>query len=115
MVGAYGDDDRGPSSGSAYFFTRSGGVWTQQAKLTASDGGSYDFFGNSVALDGDTALIGSMYDDDRRGSAFIFTRSGTGCGFNIPNSLLRMRAADDWLGVSVCPGWGYRPGGGVSG
>ncbi|MCK9516986.1 MAG: FG-GAP repeat protein, partial [Ottowia sp.] len=36
IVGAYGDDDKGSTSGSAYIFTRSGSTWTQQAKLTAS-------------------------------------------------------------------------------
>ena len=79
LVGAYRDNDRGLSSGSAYFFTRSGGLWTQQQKLTASDGAEGDSFGNSVALDGDTALVGAYIDDDRgseSGSAYFFTRSG---------------------------------------
>ena len=39
VVGAYGDDtDNGTNSGSAYVFTRTGTTWTEQAKLTASDG-----------------------------------------------------------------------------
>ena len=36
-VGAWGDDDLGAASGSVYVFTRTGGVWAQQAKLTATD------------------------------------------------------------------------------
>jgi len=81
LIGSEGDDDRGgPDSGSAYIFVRSGTVWTYQAKLTASDGQVGDGFGSSVALEGDTALIGARYDDDNghnSGSAYIFMRSGT--------------------------------------
>jgi len=76
LIGAYGDDDNGSKSGSAYVFTYSGGIWTQQAKLTAGDGAENDNFGNSVALsaDGSTALIGAYGDDDRgldSGSAYM--------------------------------------------
>ncbi|MGI6496310.1 MAG: FG-GAP repeat protein [Kiritimatiellia bacterium] len=80
LVGAYGDDDNGDNSGSAYVFIRSGGTWTRQAKLTADDGAAYDYFGWSVALSGDTALVGAYLDDDNgaaSGSAYVFTRSGT--------------------------------------
>jgi hypothetical protein len=79
LVGAFTDDDKGASSGSAYVFTRSGGVWTQQAKLTARDGAAFDLFGYSVALDGQTALVGAYGDDDlgfNAGSAYVFVRSG---------------------------------------
>ena len=51
-------------SGSAYVFTRTGTTWTQQEKLLASDGAADDDFGYSVSLDGDTALIGALLDDD---------------------------------------------------
>ncbi len=37
VIGALGGDDADKNSGSAYVFTRSGGVWTQQAKLNATD------------------------------------------------------------------------------
>ncbi|HRF55572.1 MAG TPA: FG-GAP repeat protein, partial [Aquimonas sp.] len=81
LVGAYGDDVGANSDqGSAYVFTRSGATWTQQAKLVAGDGADGDFFGTSVALDGDTALVGAIYDDvssRNQGSAYVFTRSGT--------------------------------------
>jgi len=77
IVGVYGDDDRGANSGSAYVFTRSGGTWTQQAKLTASDGAAGDYFGSSVALSGDTVVAGAGSDDSHRGSAYVFTRSGS--------------------------------------
>ena len=64
LIGAHLDDDNGDDSGSAYVFTRTGTTWTQQAKLLASDGAADDYFGCSVSLSGDTALIGAPYDDD---------------------------------------------------
>ncbi|MCK4873294.1 MAG: FG-GAP repeat protein [Phycisphaerales bacterium] len=79
VIGAYRDDDRGTDSGSAYVFVRNGETWTQQAKLTASDGAPYDWFGSSTALDGDTAVVGSIYDSDNgwaSGSAYVFVRTG---------------------------------------
>ena len=80
VIGAIFHDDNGSNSGAAYVFTRSAGVWTEQAKLTASDGAASDLFGRSVAVDGDTAVIGADDDDDNgtnSGSAYVFTRSGT--------------------------------------
>ena len=65
VIGARLDDDNGFDSGSAYVFTRDGiGVWTEQQKLTASDGAAYDLFGMRVAVDGDTVVIGAEADDD---------------------------------------------------
>jgi hypothetical protein len=75
LVGADGDDDAGLSSGSAYVFVRSGTTWSEQAKLTASDAAAGDNFGFSVAISGDTALVGADGDDDagdRSGSAYVF-------------------------------------------
>jgi hypothetical protein len=65
----------------AYVFARSGGTWTQQAKLTAADGAATDMFGWSVALSGDVALIGAYQHDvggnGYQGAAYAFVRSGT--------------------------------------
>jgi hypothetical protein len=79
IIGVTGDQDNGYESGSAYVFTRTGSTWTQQAKLLASDAAAGDWFGNSVSLDGDIALIGAYLDDDNgmdSGSAYVFTRTG---------------------------------------
>ena len=46
-------------SGSAYVFTLTGTTWTEQAKLTASDGAAFDQFGYSVAIVGDTIVVGA--------------------------------------------------------
>jgi hypothetical protein len=77
VIGAYGNDGNATASGAAYVFACVGGAWTQQAKLVASDGALADHFGWSVALDGDTAIIGAYEDDDNgegSGSAYVFTR-----------------------------------------
>jgi prepilin-type N-terminal cleavage/methylation domain-containing protein len=79
VVGAYGDDDKGTYSGSAYVFTRTGGTWTQQAKLVPADGAASDYFGYAVAVDADTIVVGAYKDDDKgsaSGSAYVFTRTG---------------------------------------
>jgi hypothetical protein len=56
-------------------------VWTQQARLLASDRAKYDAFGSSVAVDGDTAVIGASRESDsgisENGAAYIFNRTGT--------------------------------------
>ncbi|RKI51147.1 DUF11 domain-containing protein [Corallococcus sp. AB004] len=65
-------------AGSAYVFVRSGTTWSEQAKLTASDSGAPDLFGFSVAISGDTAVVGAPFiDASNVGAAFIFVRSGT--------------------------------------
>jgi len=79
VVGAWGDNVAGDSSGSAYIFVRTGTVWIQQAKLEASDGFADDRFGRSVAISGDYAVVGAYGDDDgggAAGSVYVFERTG---------------------------------------
>jgi len=79
IVGSLLDDDAGNSSGSAYVFVRNGDTWEEKKKLTASDAAAGDNFGDSVAISGDTAIVGSPYDDNAEsnsGSAYIFVRNG---------------------------------------
>ena len=82
VIGAYFKGLNGQGSvGAAYVFFRSGGVWTQQQELTASDGALEDFFGASVSISGNNALIGASNKTispvDQVGAAYIFVRSGT--------------------------------------
>jgi len=82
LVGADLHDAIAPNAGAVYVYTRTGNTWSQQAKLTAADGGETDIFGVRVALSGDTALISARRDDDDvmgvdAGSAYVFSRSGT--------------------------------------
>ena len=60
LIGASGNDDNGSRSGSTYVFVRNNEMWTEQAKLVASDSVSDGFFGSSVSVGGDTALILEM-------------------------------------------------------
>lgn len=64
--------------GSAYVFTRSNGVWTEQQRIVAPDGAESDSFGTSVAVSGDTLVVGSVNDtvgsNYQQGSAYVFTR-----------------------------------------
>ena len=77
VVSATADDTAADAgAGSAYVFTRSAASWSQQAKLTASDRAPGDVFGESVAVSGDTAVVGN-HDDPMRGSAYVFTRTGS--------------------------------------
>ncbi len=77
-VGAYGDSNSNSNQGSAYVFTRSGAIWTQQQKITASDGAAEDGFGFAVALAGPTLAVSSYLDDidpvSNKGSVYYFTR-----------------------------------------
>ena len=60
VVGAYEAAVGGNAhQGAAYVFTESGSVWTETAKLTASDGAASNFFGDSVAISGDTVVVGA--------------------------------------------------------
>jgi len=80
IVGAWGDTDNGIGSGSAYVFMREGASWTQQAKLTASDGTFGDYFGASVSISGGYAIVGALGDDSNgsnSGSAHIVRLSQT--------------------------------------
>lgn len=51
--------------------------FSQTAVLTANDGEDNDLFGESVSISDDTAIVGASYDDDHKGSAYIFVRNGT--------------------------------------
>jgi hypothetical protein len=75
FVGAAGNFATG--TGAAYVYVRSGTLWTQQAKLTASDGVPGDQFSYSVSLSGDTALVGAEGKTGSAGAAYLYLRSGT--------------------------------------
>lgn len=82
IVGAYlADLPNKADAGAAYVFVRSGTTWTEQQKLTASDGAAGDKFGLRVALYEDTALVGAPSASDARqmfaGAAYLYVRSGT--------------------------------------
>ena len=89
VVGVPGDDvvkDKNMNvwgGGSVYVFrtTDDGATYGQVAKLTAPDAVWSDGFGDSVAIDGATVVVGSRHDDDNgedSGSAYVFREEGSG-------------------------------------
>ena len=104
LVGAHKNDDDGTDSGSAYVFDLSGGTWSQTQKLTANDAAGGDFFGYSVALSGDRALVGAPVDSDdgtASGSAYLFARSSSGTWIQIQKLTASDAAAVDNFGAMV--------------
>lgn len=81
VVGAFGDDENGTKSGSAYIYRYDGTSWLEETKVLASDGALDDYFGYSVSISGDVVVIGAPRDDDNgfySGSAYIYRYNGTG-------------------------------------
>jgi hypothetical protein len=76
IVGGYADNT---GTGAAWIFTRSDGVWSEQAKLVDTGAVGNALQGISVALsgDGNTALVGGYGDNADNGAAWVFVRSGT--------------------------------------
>jgi hypothetical protein len=75
------DGPGGSTSGSAYVFERSGDGWSQVGKLVAEDGTVGDWFGWSVAIDGDYAVVGAPFAPGEsslsQGAAYVFAWSGS--------------------------------------
>ncbi len=105
IVGAPQDDDSGSQSGSAYIFRRSGITsWDAGTKIVASDGVAADFFGWSVSISGDYAIVGAPFDADNganSGSAYIFQRTGTNSWDTGTKVVAFDGAANDEFGWSV--------------
>ena len=79
ISGAQQDDDIAPNAGAAYIFERSGLLWLQRTKLTADDAKAGDLFGNAIAMDGETVLVGAPGVDDagpESGAAYVFVQVG---------------------------------------
>jgi hypothetical protein len=128
VVGAYSEDSSATgvngnqtdnsagNSGAVYVFVRAGGVWSQQAYLKASNTGADDNFGVSVAVSGDTVVVGADsedssatgvngYQDDNSafwaGAAYVFVRDGNGMWSQQAYLKASNTGADDNFGVSV--------------
>ena len=78
LVGAYGVTvDGHTQQGAAYVFTKTDAIWNLAATLTASDGMTFDTFGERVALSGNLAAIGAYQADGSKGAVYVFTGSGS--------------------------------------
>ena len=83
IAGALYDDDGGISSGAAYIYQRNYGgqnYWGELKKLTASDAEASEFFGKSVAIDGDYIVVGAYQESDviQSGAAYVYSRNSGG-------------------------------------
>jgi hypothetical protein len=90
--------------GSAYVFYHDGSGWSQQARLVGSATDDWENFGCSVAISGDTLIVGANYEDhgtvQSAGAAYVFKRSGT--IWSKEARLISSDAqADQWFGYSV--------------
>ena len=105
------------NAGAVYVFNRSGGVWSQQAYIKASNSGAGDFFGTNLNLSGDgNTLVASATSEDSNatgingdqtnngasgsGAVYVFTRSG---GIWTQQAYIKASntAANDNFGVDV--------------
>lgn len=108
-VGAPDDNQGATDAGAVYVYTRSGTSWSDQQKLSASDGAASDHFGEAVSLLGDRLLIGAPDANaggTDRGKAYIFDRvSTTWSQTTISGAIVYMTAIDvansDHFGISV--------------
>lgn len=105
VMGVHEDDDNGFSSGSAYVFERqANGTWVQVQKLIAGDGAPSDYFGTSVAVSDDRALIGASEDDVNwmdSGSAYMFERQANGTWLQVQKLIASDGGPSDYFGISV--------------
>lgn len=91
-VGGNPFDTSAEDAGSAYVFVRNGSTWTQQAYVKASNTQAFDTFGASVAIDGDTLVVGATKEDSAAtgvngdqannaaqdsGAVYVFVRNGS--------------------------------------
>ena len=97
------------AAGSAYIYKNNGGTWTEVQKIVASDRGSTEFFGWSVAISGDYAIVGAYLDshDEKggdslkwAGSAYIFRNNG-GVWTEVRKIVASDREASSGFGYSV--------------
>ena len=97
-TGINGDqtDNSAPNAGAAYVFVRNGATWSQQAYLKASNTDAGDFFGDSVAVSGDTVVVGvaresssatGVNGDQTNNSAVSSGAAYISTGFGSPSSI----------------------------
>ena len=117
LIGAYQEDHDTSGinplygAGSSYLFERNPtGVWVEKQKIVASDRGGNDYFGVSVSISGNYAVIGAYREDqdtagmntlNDAGSAYLFERNSIGVWVEKQKIVASDRASTDRLGWSV--------------
>ena len=91
-------------TGAAYVFALNGTLWQQMAKFPLEGVGSYSYFGQSVAVSGDTIVVGAYNDDvtdgpTNTGAAYLFRAEGT--EWIVEKVTASDAAGDDGFGFSV--------------
>jgi len=98
-----------PQAGAAYIFVRNGTTWTEQQKIVASDRAPSDYFGASVSISGDYAIVGAYWEDHNilggnelrdSGSSYLYQRKGSKW-FEQQKIVATDRKASDYFGISV--------------
>lgn len=102
VVGSYYDDNPGVNSGSAYVLDRgAGNTWTQVAKLVPSVNNAGNWFGYSVAIDGDYIVVGAT-EESSNGAAYVFHKGATSSSWTQVARLVDPSGASgDKFGYSV--------------
>jgi hypothetical protein len=78
VIGAYGDEDNGALSGSAYVFRFDGTTWVEEQKLLETGGGANGYFGFSVSVSGNVAVVGAVQiNGSGSGSMYVYRFDGT--------------------------------------
>ncbi len=101
IIGAYDDDETNNDSGAAYIYEKPSSGWvdtnTEKVKLKASDADEGDNFGVSVAISGDTVIIGAYNDNetnDGSGAAYLFTNALTQNTLENKTDIMQIEASD---------------------
>ncbi len=103
LVASEWDDDQGKDSGAVFVYRCNGRRWIEEQKLLPSDGQKGDNFGRSLELDGNLAVVGTHWDDDkgsRSGSVYAFRYNGS-TWIEEQKLLASDGQADDRLGNTV--------------
>jgi len=107
LIGASKHEQLGDEAGAAYVFTSNSGEWTEEQVFLASDGAAYDYFGTSVSLSGDVAVIGAPSHDSGTGptgAVYVFRKGANEWVFE-QKLVASDGEAQDNFGVSVAV-WG---------
>lgn len=93
-------DNSSTNAGAAYVFKRTGSTWTQEAYLKAPNAKADEYFGVSLAIEGDTIAVGTIFEDSgqrtvtngqtinidnsapRSGAIFVYGRTGSNWALN---------------------------------
>jgi hypothetical protein len=97
LVGAYGNG--GP--GAAYVFTQGGTTWSQATKLVPADPTGSDYFGASVALSGNNALVGAYERGNGTGNGAAYAYVSGATGFSSAPQELFAQGTGEYFGYAV--------------